>query len=139
MKKTIQALKVTTGDGRTCYGPRPRRALKVGMTIRPVRNQRLPRGADLAPWECSGRVVHAYAFLRQAQAHDRAHCRHGPRGIVWLVTITDPHHLEGKIVGRSYTVQRRLGPLGASITSKRCRALNLVHAYRAGRALGLAK
>lgn len=60
--------------------------------------------------------------MEQAQLYDKAHCRHGSTGILWLVRLRNPRgyrptyrmRREVKLLGTSYTVLRRLGPLGTA-------------------------
>ena len=116
------ALKLTNSRGRTANGPTYAGIkLSVGQSIK-----RRKKGCITA---CNAAAVHAYRNLEQAIRNDRFHCSHGLRGILWLVRLYSPRQtklphwqrrtlpfnrpLDEKLIGTSYTVLRRLGPMGA--------------------------
>jgi len=94
------ALKLTDYLGRTFYG---KRKLSIGVRV----PRRHSDSYTLVP--CSKFAVHAYRNLTQARVHDRYHCRHGGRGVLWLVLLYRPTSIEDKLLGTNYRVLAKLG------------------------------
>lgn len=108
----IWALKLTNEGGLTCMCPANK--LRVGHVVHAI--GRVLRRVRRRPMACTDTAVHAYARVRQMRRYDREHCRHGRRGLVWLVALklwgrNCPQRAD-KLIGVSYRVVAKVGRRG---------------------------
>ena len=129
--KTYYAVKLTDSTGRTHHGP-----LGEGIKLQPgVVVRRRMRQYPLVA--CRPSAVHVYASFLHADSNDWLHCRHGPRGLLWLVRVTDPvdgnrewhSTLPDKLLAKSYTVVQCIGRLGAKGTPGKCSKLGVLRGF----------